>query len=91
MIGRVIAGVGWSGAVQEGDVYAIGAGFVAEEVGRLIDLDHVDALGRGEVVGVGVLRKENCLFHELGPDGRGGVGAFDFDIGIVVVADPHDA
>ena len=50
-----------------------------------------DAFGGGEGFHVGVLRKLDGALHELGPDGRGGVGAFDLDVGVVVVADPDDA
>ena len=47
--------------------------------------------GAAEGFDVGVLGELDGALHELGPDGRGGVGAFDLDVGVVVVADPDDA
>lgn len=89
---HLAAGVDGRGAVEEANVEAVaGAGGVDKETGGLIDLGDGDALGRAEGLDVGVLGKLDCALHELGPDGRGGVGAFDLDVGVVVVADPDDA
>ena len=73
VVGGVVAGVGGGGAVEEGGVVVVGAGGVGEQVGGLVEVDHLDAVGRGEVLGVGVLRELDGLLHEVGPDGRGGV------------------
>ena len=80
------------GAVEEGGGEAVaGAGVVGEQVGGAVDADDVDAVGRGEGLHVGVLRELDGAVHELGPDGRGGDGAGELDVGVVVVADPDDA
>ena len=91
-LGHLAAGVLGSGAVEEGGVEGVvGAGGVGEEVGGPVDADGGDAFRCGEGFDVGVLGKLDGALHELGPDGRGGVGAFDLDVGVVVVADPDDA
>ena len=92
ILAHLAAGVDGRSAVEEGDVDAVvGAGGVGEEVGGLVDASGGDALGRREGFDVGVLGKLDGALHELGPDGSGGMSAFDLDVGVVVVADPDDA
>ena len=80
VVGGMVAGVSGPGAVKKCGVVAFGAGSVAEQVGDLVDLLDFDALRRRERVGVGVLREQDGLLHEVGPDGRGSVCAFDLDV-----------
>ena len=63
------AGVGGRGAVEEGRAVVVGAG---ASVSRLVVLSRstsLDAIRRGEGLGVGVLRQLHGFLHELGPDG----------------------
>ena len=86
------------GAVEECDGEAVaGAGVVDGQVGGFIDAQDLHAVGGGEGLHVRVLRQRDGALHELGPDGRGGVGALERlgevvrNVGVVVVADPDDA
>src|ERR1035437_1769435 len=90
VFGGVVAGFRGRGSGQEGRIETLWACGVAEQIADLVDGDNIHALGRGELVGVGVLRQLNGLLHELGPDGRGGVSAFDVHVGVAVVAQPPD-
>src|ERR1019366_4973695 len=91
MVGWVVAGVCGCGAAEEGGGIGVGAGGVAEQVGGLVDTDDFNAFGRREIVSVRVLRKQDGLLHELSPDGCGGVCAFDFDVSVIVIANPDNA
>jgi len=65
------------GAIEKRRVVAVRAGFVAQQVAHLVDLHNLDAIRRRELVGVGVLRQQHGLLHELRPDGCGGICAFN--------------
>ena len=58
--------------------------------GDSVDVGDGDAFGRAEGFDVGVLRELNGALHERRPDGCGGVGSLNLDVGVVVVADPDD-
>ncbi len=89
---HLATGISGGGAVEEGcGEGVVGAGGVCEEVGGLVDAVVGDAVGWGEGFDVGVLGELDGAVHELGPDGSGGDGSGEFDVGVVVVADPDDA
>lgn len=89
---HVCAGACRAGVDEEGhgDV-VVGAAVVGDEARGGIDAEHLDAVGRCEGLHVRVLRELDGAVHERGPDGRGGVGALQLDVGVVVIADPDDA
>ena len=90
-VGHAGAGSGRNGSVKEGGDVVVGAGFVRGQVGDLVDAYVGDAVRFGELVDIGVLRELDGALHELGPDGGGGEGSLELDVGVVVVADPDDA
>ncbi len=91
-LGHLAAGVDGSSAVEEGHVEGgVGTGGVGAQVGGSVDAYVGDAFGGSEGFNVGVLGELDGALHELGPDGRGGEGALELDVGVVVVADPDDA
>src|SRR6266851_894446 len=92
VLSHLAAAVDGCGAVEEGNVETVaGAAGVDQEAGGLIDMGGGDALGRDEGLNVGVLGKQNRALHELRPYWSRSVGAFDLDVGVVVVANPYDA
>jgi len=91
-LAHLATGVDRRRAVEEGDVEAVvRAGGVDQKTGGPVDVSCGDALGSAEGFDVRVLGKLDSALHELGPDGSGGVGAFNLDVGVVVVADPDNA
>src|ERR1035437_6335859 len=86
VLGGGVAGFRGRGASQECSIEALWAGGVAEQEAGLVDAHDGHALWRDELVGVGVLRQLDSSDDGLCPEGRGGVGALDLHVGVVVVA-----
>ena len=91
MIGWMIASVGGSGAVKKRRSVIVWACRVGKQICRLVESNNLHAVRRNELIGVGVLRQLDRLFHKRSPDRRRSMGALKLDIGIVVVTHPDYA
>src|SRR5580704_11976556 len=68
MIGGMVACIGWRSAVEERRCVDVGASGVGQQVAHLVEGNHLHALGRRELIGIGVLRQKDGILHEFGPD-----------------------
>lgn len=84
-----VAEIDWGGTGDE-HFGPCGGAFGGSQLSRhRVDLSHPYA--RGRLKGLRPSHQQDSLFHELCPDGQGGLGAFQFEVAMIVVADPHHA
>src|SRR5271155_817310 len=88
---RLVAGFAGLGARHKRRYVIVGTGWRGQAIRRFIELHIHHARRLDEGLHVGILRQQGSFFHELGPDGSGGLRAGEANIAVVVVADPDDA
>src|SRR5438874_111051 len=87
----MIARGGRNGSIDKPGLIVVGAAFGRRQIGDFINAHRQYARRRRERLHIAVAGQLVSTQHELGPDGRSGVGALKFEIGVVVIADPDDA
>src|SRR5215469_6175628 len=87
----LLAGLGGLGALDKRHDVIIRAGRRGDLVGNFVNAELHNPGRRGEWLNVRIVGQRDGALHELSPDRRGQSGPAQFDVTVVVIADPDNA